>query len=129
MKSKVLISFFVFTIVFRLYSRQLELRKEKPFNFHFRVYDSMTIRHNPTTQIAVTIEEWPDNTFLLWLPESITPEWNQWTPEIAHQDFTGTENGGLLWSYTKKNLVRISATLQPLRPESCLHCSCNKSFG
>jgi len=97
------------------------IAQEKPFHFHFRVYDSITIRTNPTTQIAITLEEWPDNAFLLWLPESVTPEWNQWTPEIAHQDFTDTENGGLLWSYTKKNLVRISAALQPLdRSLACI---------
>ncbi len=90
-----------------------EVSDDKPFHILLRVYDSMTIRQNPTTQIAITIEEWPGNTFLLWLPESVTPIWNQWTPEVAHQDFSGTENGGLLWSYTKKNIAHLSVELQP----------------
>jgi len=63
----------------------------------------MTIRQNPTTQIAITLQEWPGNTFLLWLPESAVPLWNQWTPGIpATQDFKEKRNGRLTWSYTRE---------------------------
>lgn len=113
---------FVFIIVFLVVSVEgestqergaEEVKKEKPFQFEFRVYDAKTIRRNPTTQIAISIKEWPRNTFLLWLPEDVKPIWNQWTPAVAHQDFRDNENGGLLWSYTKKNIAHISAELQP----------------
>jgi hypothetical protein len=90
-----------------------DLRKEEPLQFDFRVYDAKTIRNNPTTQIAITKNEWPRNTFLLWLPEDVKPIWNQWTPAVAHQDFRDNENGGLLWSYTEKDVAHISAELQP----------------
>ena len=89
-------------------------KDEKSFHFKFRVYDAMTIRKNPTTQIAIAVQEWPGNTFLLWLPESVAPLlWNQWIPEVAHQDFSDNGKGGLRWSYTKKDVAHMTAELQP----------------
>jgi hypothetical protein len=90
-----------------------EARKDEPFQFELRGYDAKTLRKNPTTQIAITIKEWSGNTFLLWLPEAVPPIWNQWTAAVAHQDFRDNESGGLVWSYTKKNLAHLSAELQP----------------
>ena len=90
-----------------------KMKTEVPSHFQFRVYDADTIRQNPTTQIAITLTEWPGNTFLLWLPEHATSVWAQWTPEVAHQDFKRTRSGGLLWTYTKKDVASVTAQLEP----------------
>ena len=67
--------------------------------FAFDVYDAVTIRANPTTQIGITLAQWPGDRFILWLPEAVGDVWQQWEPEVAHQDFTKTARGGLLWSF------------------------------
>ena len=59
--------------------------------FTFRIEDRVTIRSNPTTQIAISVKEWPGQTFLLWMPEDVRPLWNQWTPAVAPQNFSKTE--------------------------------------
>lgn len=81
--------------------------------FEFDVYDQVTIRQNPTTQIAIRVAEWPGNTFLLWLPEDVTDLWNNWSPGVAQQDFSGTGRNGLLWSFVHHSGVRIEAELIP----------------
>lgn len=82
-------------------------------HFAFNVYDALTIRKNPTTQIAITLAEWPGNTFLLWLPEWVGDLWDQWTPEVAHQDFTSTPTGGLFWRHEKPGAFRLESQLEP----------------
>ncbi len=81
--------------------------------FTFRIEDRVTIRSNPTTQIAISVKEWPGQTFLLWMPEDVRPLWNQWTPAVARQNFSKTERGGLLWSFTKNPGAVITAELIP----------------
>ena len=85
--------------------------RERQLHFHFEVYDANTIRPNPTTQIAITVKEWPNNRFLLWLPEDVRGIWNQWTPEVAHQNFCRTAAGGLLWSFVN-NKAHVTAGLE-----------------
>lgn len=80
-------------------------------NFTFRTYDEVTIRANPTTQVAITVPEWPQQTFLLWLPEAVDDLWNQWTPEVAHQDFIPTNDGGLRWLFDRGSVARIEAEI------------------
>ena len=65
--------------------------------FSFNVDDAVTIRSNPTTQVDITLESWPGNTFVLWLPEAVGDLWQQWDAKVAYQDFVTTEKGGLLW--------------------------------
>ena len=72
---------------------------DKLLNFRFRVYDTITIRKNPTTQVGITVDRWAGDTFVLWLPEAVGDLWQQWNSEVAHQNFTVTQNGGLLWIY------------------------------
>ena len=72
---------------------------EKLQKFSFQVYDTITIRKNPTTQVGITIDGWPGNIFVLWLPEAVGDLWQQWDAKVAHQDFTSTKPGGLLWTY------------------------------
>ena len=67
--------------------------------FSFDVYDAVTIRENPTTQVGITVDLWPGNTFVLWLPEAVGDLWKQWDPNVAHQDFAITNHDGLSWSY------------------------------
>ena len=45
--------------------------------FSFNVYDAVTIRENPTTQVGITVGQWPGNTFILWLPEAVGELWEQ----------------------------------------------------
>ena len=73
------------------------LKQSMKFSYH--IYDSVTIRKNPTTQVDINIDIWPGNTFGLWLPEAVGELWQQWDADVAHQDFQQTRNGGLLWIY------------------------------
>src|SRR5687768_12722218 len=82
-------------------------------HFDFRVYDQITIRKNPTTQIAISVAEWPGNTFLLWLPEAVGDLWSQSTGGAAPQDFAPTATGGLLWRYEKREHFSLEAQLEP----------------
>lgn len=95
--------------------------------FFFDAFEQVTIRKNPTTQIAIRVREWPGNVFLLWLPESVCrlrvdrgtgllaqdSMWDNYTAGIAHQDFVRTEGGGLLWRYERHPNVAIEAELAP----------------
>lgn len=79
----------------------------------------MTIRKVPTTQIEIRVEQWPGQTFLLWLPESVGQLWGNWMAESAHQDFTEIPGGGLRWESTAGSEARMVAALHP-RAESLL---------
>ncbi|MBI5091988.1 MAG: hypothetical protein HZB26_06030 [Candidatus Hydrogenedentes bacterium] len=81
--------------------------------FSFRVYDAVTIRSNPTTQVGITIDGWPGNTFMLWFPEVVGDLWQQWNPPVAHQDFTTTDRGGLRWTYEGNPAASIQSELTP----------------
>lgn len=81
--------------------------------FSFHVYDAVTIRANPTTQIGISVDQWPGNTFVLWLPEVVGDLWQQWQPEAAHEEFTRTGRGGLLWTYTGRPEALIRTELIP----------------
>ena len=100
-------------------------REESGVEFAFDTHDADTIRRNPTTQIAIRVAEWPDNVFLLWLPESVSSLsegdgsrqeviWNSFSPDIvAHQDFSLTEEGGLYWTYDGNPAAKVEAELAP----------------
>jgi len=81
--------------------------------FRFAIQEKKTIRKVPTTQVAIRVDEWPDQTFLLWLPESVAPHWGNWKAGMAHQEFTKTTGGGLLWEYATRPDVKIVAKLVP----------------
>lgn len=85
--------------------------------FSFKVYDAVTIRgdDNPTTQVAVTLDRWPGNTFTVWLPEAVGDLWQQWDAEVAHQDFATTEKDGLIWIYKGHSAGFIRTELVPGR--------------
>jgi hypothetical protein len=97
--------------------------------FMFGTADRITIRQNPTTQISIRVAEWPDNTFLLWLPEDVTGLWNNWSPGIAHQDFVRTECGGLLWNFEHSSGVWVEAELIPECSRLLLEVSVTNSSG
>jgi hypothetical protein len=54
-------------------------------------------RTAPTTQLLVTVDEWPGNVFRLWAPENVGLLWRNWDVDRASQDFSMTPGGGLLW--------------------------------
>ncbi|MEN8248178.1 MAG: hypothetical protein ABFS32_04545 [Bacteroidota bacterium] len=85
--------------------------------FTFHVFDAVTIRgeDNPTTQVEITLPQWPGDTFHLWLPEAVGELWQQWDPSVAHQDFITTEKGGLLWLYQNNPSAIIHSELIPER--------------
>ena len=85
----------------------------KSLHFSFHVYDTITIRKNPTTQVGITIESWPGNTFILWLPEVVGNLWQQWNAKVAHQDFISTDKGGLLWTFNDNPEGLIRTELIP----------------
>ena len=49
--------------------------------------------------MAITVDRWPGNTFVLWLPEAVGDLWQQWDASVALQEFVTTEKDGLLWIY------------------------------
>jgi hypothetical protein len=95
--------------------------------FLLDTFKGVTIRKNPTTQIAIRVREWPGNVFLLWLPESVSrlrvdretgllaqdSMWDNYTAGIADQDFWRAEGGGLSWGYEGHPDVAIEADLVP----------------
>jgi len=81
--------------------------------FAFHPYDAVTIRANPTTQIGITRTGWPDNTFVLWLPEVVGDLWQQWQPEVAREEFAITKQGGLLWTFDGRPEALIGTELIP----------------
>jgi hypothetical protein len=90
------------------------LAQRPPLEFQFDTFDKITIRKVPTTQIAITVKQWPGNTFLLWMPEEVTPFWEQWDPELGLQRFERTRRGGLYWDLKQNPKCRITAELIPL---------------
>ena len=127
----------------------LGIAKGDDMNFAFETYDAMTIRENPTTQVAIQIPQWPENTFRLWMPEAVGELWQQWDPDVAHQYFTPTKRGGLLWNFegnpdcvisdemTPKGnslLLEVSVTnradhnLEMVYAHNCLHFSAASDF-
>lgn len=88
---------------------------KKDLSFSFEVYDGLTIRDNPTTQVAIHIDQWPGQVPLLWLPESVNDLWVQWDPTVAHQDFVNSASGGLYWKFAKNPKATISSSLVPRR--------------
>ncbi len=53
-------------------------------------------RSTPTTQVLVTVEEWPGNVFRLWAPENVGLLWHNWRDGGTRQEFSRSD-GGLLW--------------------------------
>jgi hypothetical protein len=93
---------------------------KKDLSFSFEVYDELTIREKPTTQVAVHIDQWPGQVPLLWLPESVADSvsdlWDQWDPVVVpHQDFTSSAGGGLYWKFAKNPKATIISSLVPRR--------------
>jgi hypothetical protein len=88
-------------------------RVKKGLSFSFEVYDELTIRNNPTTQVAIHIDQWPGQVPLLWLPESVGGLWVQWDPAVAHQDFMNSASGGLYWKFAKNPKINIISSLVP----------------
>jgi hypothetical protein len=98
------------------------LRAEKTLakkTFRFAVHDKKTIRKIPTTQVSIRVEQWPEQTFLLWLPEAVTPFWGNWKAGMTGEQFIKTSAGGLRWEYADRSQARIVAELVP-RAESLL---------
>jgi hypothetical protein len=95
--------------------RAEETKSPDSFQFSFQPYDAVTIRgeDNPTTQVAISIEQWPGNTFVLWLPEAVGDLWQQWDAAVALQKFVHTEKGGLLWIYKDNPAGIIRTELVP----------------
>jgi len=100
---------FVLNVPFPVYSQPDSLQ------FSFQIYDTITIRQNPTTQVGITIDRWTGNTFVLWLPEAVGDLWQQWDAKVAHQEFTSTKLGGLLWTYKGNPVGFIRTELIPDR--------------
>lgn len=95
-----------------------EVRQD--LKFSFEVYDELTIRKKPTTQVAVHIDRWPGQVPLLWLPESVADAvsdlWDQWDPAVdPHQDFISSAGGGLSWRFAKNTKANITSRLVPRR--------------
>jgi hypothetical protein len=80
----------------------------------------MTVRKAPTTQIAISVAEWPGNTFLLWLPENVSDIWTQWTVDDPTQRFERTEKAGLRWVYDGNPHALLTSEIVPLQKD--LYC-------
>lgn len=70
-------------------------------------------RTAPTTQVMVTVDEWPGNVFRFWAPENVGTLWNNWTVDEAHQDFVRTGDGGLAWSFERESTASIDVEIVP----------------
>ena len=88
---------------------------KKDLSFSFEVYDELTIRDSPTTQVAIHIDQWPGQVPLLWLPEAVSDLWVQWDPAVGHQDFINSAGGGLYWQFAKNPKANIISSLVPRR--------------
>ena len=96
-----------------------DVAEQSPKTFSLETVDKVTIRKNATTQIAIRVEQWPGQTFLLWLPEAVEPLWRQWDGDIGLQRFVKTERNGLRWTFDRLPQATITAELTP-RPNSLL---------
>lgn len=97
--------------------------------FTYEIFDEKTIRDCPTTEIAIHIREWPSERFRLWLPEWVGALWQQWDTPVAHQDFTATDKGGLLWVFTGNPRAHIEAELIPRHASLVLEVRVRNSSG
>lgn len=93
--------------------REAASRGRSSKTFAFSIHDAVTIRKNPTTQVAIRVSGWPGQTFLLWFPEAVGDLWVQWDAAVAHQDFARKSGGGLRWEFDGNSDVRVSAELTP----------------
>ncbi|HJN19255.1 MAG TPA: hypothetical protein QGH10_27435 [Armatimonadota bacterium] len=82
--------------------------------FELSTFEAMTIRDVPTTQISIRVSGWPDDEFLLWMPEAVGELWVQWHPVVGRQTFETTAGGGLKWKYLDHPEARIEARLTPV---------------
>lgn len=87
--------------------------RQESKTFKMEVFDEVTIRANPTTQIAIHVKQWPRQKFLLWLPEALEPLWRQWDAAIGQQEFVQTARGGLRWTYDRNPQAIVAAELIP----------------
>ena len=61
----------------------------------------------------IEFDQWPGNTFRLWLPEHVGQIWFNWDVHTAHQEFSRTRNGGLLWSFQTSHGANIESEVIP----------------
>jgi hypothetical protein len=87
--------------------------------FALRFYDADTIRKSPTTQVAIVYAPWPKDEFLLWLPEEAAPLWNQWTADVAHQDYRADDRGRVVWCFSNPRGA-ATATLETIGDSALL---------
>ncbi len=87
--------------------------------FRITTADRKTIRQIPTTQVEIRLDEWPDQTFLLWTPEYVAPLGGNWEPDFTQQKFSKTPRGGLRWKYPGAKAASIIAEIIP-RADSLL---------
>ena len=68
-------------------------------------------RTAPTTQVLVTVEEWPGNVFRLWAPENVGRLWGNWDSGGARQDFSRVD-GGLSWQLEGESGWTVETSLR-----------------
>ena len=69
-------------------------------------------RSTPTTQVLVTVEEWPGNVFRLWAPENVGLLWRNWRNGGTRQDFSRAD-GGLAWRTEDESGWTVDTGLHP----------------
>ena len=68
-------------------------------------------RSTPTTQVLVTVEEWPGNVFRLWAPENVGLLWHNWRHGGARQTFSRAD-GGLTWRLEDESGWTVETSLR-----------------
>ena len=71
-------------------------------------------RSTPTTQVLVTVEEWPGNVFRLWAPENVGLLWHNWRNGGTRQDFSDAD-GGLTWRVEDESGWTVETSLRARR--------------
>ncbi len=69
-------------------------------------------RSTPTTQVLVTVEEWPGSVFRLWAPENVGLLWHNWRSGGTRQDFSRVDDV-LSWRLEDESGWTVETSLHP----------------
>ena len=101
--------------------------KDHAISIVLKQISERTLRKCITTQIEIQMLGWPEDTFCLWIPETVFADfddklWANWNPSQSQQTFAQFERNGFDWKYEDER-CRIRAEITTDKASVDLACS------
>jgi len=103
------------------------LHLNKKMHISLKPVIEQTHRKCKTTQLEIQIDEWKNDIFCLWMPESVSADfddrlWSNTDSRLARQEFSIVRNDRIKWDYRSPR-SRIVCDLEAT--DSCLYVTCS----